>query len=124
MTCFFGKDLVDSLEIKTELKNRKQKSCDDEDYRNDGSDEIKNDGRKNKAESEVEPAVERAGIFLKGFNIGSFASAVILENLCHVFAGFLFSLGAGCSLIDVFANIGDFVNHIFCPIKLLVYDFS
>ena len=92
VTCFFGEKAVNKLFIHTKLHkcdkqadNNKNNGCKRENKK-------QCDSRKYKRDCKINPTEKRARIFLKRFNLCSFAAAIIFQNISHIFTCLKFAL--------------------------------
>ncbi len=107
--CFFGEATVNQLFVKSELHKYNKQTCNNQQNRSQREYKEQRDCEQNKGDGEINPAEERTGIFFKGFHVGTVASAVLFEYLCHVFACLLFTLGPRTAFFKVFADICNFI---------------
>lgn len=119
----FGEEEVNEFLVKTELQDHgKETEC----KKNDAYDRDEEEGYRGKnraGERDINPSEEGAGVFLVVFNVGAFATALIFENACHIFASNFLAFRTGTTFRHVLADMCDFADHIICMGIFLFDDF-
>ena len=122
MSGLFGEEAVDKLLIESELHKDYKQTEDDKNYRDERIEKRNGYCREDEGNRKIYPAEERTGVLFERLDVGSLASALIFQHVCHILTCLLLALGAGVAFFEVLAYVGYLAHHILGRFFLLVND--